>query len=79
MAGKCAIVGASTAESIGGWGGTVPIGGAHGTERAGERTGSRADERGPWDSERRCARAEETGADRSAPPGSERERERARS
>jgi hypothetical protein len=58
--------------------GGVPTGGAHGTKRAGKRTGSRADDWGPWDSERRPACAEETGADRSAPPGSERERERAR-
>jgi hypothetical protein len=56
--------------------GGVPTDEARGTERAGERTGSRADERGLWDSERRPVCAEETDADRSAPPGSERERAR---
>jgi hypothetical protein len=40
---------------------TVPTGGAHGTKRVGERMVSRADERGPWDSERRSACAKETG------------------
>jgi hypothetical protein len=48
---------------------TVPIGGAHITEKAGERMVNRADERGPWDSERRHACAEETGADKSSPTG----------
>jgi hypothetical protein len=57
------------------FGGAVLTGGAHRTEREGERTGSRADKRGPQDSERRRACAEESGADRSAPPGSEWERE----
>jgi hypothetical protein len=56
----------------------VPTGEAHRTERAGERTGNRADGRGPRDSEGRPACAEETSADRSAPPGSKRERESAR-
>jgi hypothetical protein len=36
------------------FGGTVPTGGAHGTERVGERTSGRVDEWGPRDSERRC-------------------------
>ena len=57
------------------WGETVPTVGPHGTKRAGEQIVSRADEPGPWDSERRRACAEESGADRSAPPGSEWERE----
>jgi hypothetical protein len=47
---------------------------AHKKERAGKRMVSRAEERGPRDSERRHTCAEETGADKSAPPGSERER-----
>jgi hypothetical protein len=51
MAGKRADVGGSTTESAGGSRGTVSTGRAHGTERVGERTGSRADERGPWDRE----------------------------
>jgi hypothetical protein len=37
------------------FGGTVPTGGAHGTEKEGERMGSRADEWGPRDSEIRHA------------------------
>jgi hypothetical protein len=76
VAEKRSVVGASTVESAGGSGGTALTGGAHGTERAGERTGSRADERGPWDRERRLACTEKTSADKSAPPRSERERER---
>jgi hypothetical protein len=60
------------------FGGTVLTGGAHGTERAGERTGERtgsqADERGPRDNERRCTCTDEIGANKSAPPSSERER-----
>jgi hypothetical protein len=57
-------------------GGTVPIGGAHGTERAGERTGSQADEWGPRDSERRCARG--GNRRRQVGPTGQREGERAR-
>jgi hypothetical protein len=45
-------------------------------EEAGERTGFCADERGPQISERRRARSDEFGADKSTPPGSEREREK---
>jgi hypothetical protein len=46
----------------------------HRSARAGERTGSRADERGPRNNEGRCACVERTSADRSTPAGSERER-----
>jgi hypothetical protein len=62
----------------GGSGRTGPTGGAHRIERAGERTGSSADERGPRNRgrESRRACAKETGTDRTAPPGSERERGR---
>jgi hypothetical protein len=74
VAGKRADMCASMAESACGSGLTVPTHGAHGTERAGERTGSGADEQGPLDNERRRVCAEETGADKSAPPGSERKR-----
>jgi hypothetical protein len=44
---KRTVVGVTPAESAGGsgGGGTVPTGGAHETERAGERMGSRVDER----------------------------------
>jgi hypothetical protein len=62
VAGKCAVVGVSTAESAGCSGETVSTGGAHRTKKAGERMVSRADERGPRDSERRRACAKETGA-----------------
>jgi hypothetical protein len=48
----------------------------HRSARAGERTGGRADERDPWDSERRCVCVEEIGADKSDPLGSKRERGR---
>jgi hypothetical protein len=71
------VMGACTAESACGSGGTVPTSGAHGTERAGERTGSRADEQGPRNRERRLACVEKNGAGKSAPPGSVRERESA--
>jgi hypothetical protein len=54
--------------------GTVPTSRAHRIERVGERTGNRADERGSRDSERRCVCEEEIGADKSAPPDTERER-----
>jgi hypothetical protein len=78
VAGKCAVVGVSTADSAcGSGGGTVLTGGAHRTERAGERIGSRADERGPWVRERMRVCTEEIGAKKLAPLGSERERERA--
>jgi hypothetical protein len=55
-------------------GGNGPTDGTHGSARAGERTGGRADEQGLWDSEGRCTCAEEIGADKSVPLGSERER-----
>jgi hypothetical protein len=78
MARKCLVVGASTAERAGGSAGTVPTGGAHRTkrQRASEHisaltSGARGTER-----ERASACAEGTCADRSTPPGSERERER---
>jgi hypothetical protein len=79
MVGKHTVVGATTAESAGGSGGrgAVPTGGAHGTERVGERTGTRADERGPRDRERRLACVEKTGADKSVPSRNKRERQRA--
>jgi hypothetical protein len=48
---KRAVVGASTAESVVGSGETVPTGGAHKTERGGERTSSRDDEQGLRDRE----------------------------
>jgi hypothetical protein len=60
----------------GGLGEKGPTDGTHGSARAGERTGGRADERGPWDSERRCTSTEEIDTDKSAPLGSEREREK---
>ena len=41
-----------------------------------EQTGGQADERSPQDSERNCACMEEFGTDKSAPLGSEREREK---
>jgi hypothetical protein len=50
--------------------------GTHRSVRANERTGGRADKRDPWSSERGCVRVGEIGADKSAPLGSERERER---
>jgi hypothetical protein len=53
---------------------TSPTNGTHGSARTDERTGGQADERTPRDSERKCARTEEFGADKSAPLGSERER-----
>jgi hypothetical protein len=56
----------------------VPTCRAHETERACERTDNQADERGPRDRGSRRACAEGTGVNRSAPPGSERERERVR-
>jgi hypothetical protein len=59
---------------VGGLGGKGPTYETHGSVRAGERTGARADERGPRDSEGRCACAEEIGADKLAPLGSEREK-----
>jgi hypothetical protein len=79
-----AVVGASTAG--GGGGGQI---GGEGSDRrtprvregAGERTGFCADERDPLISERGQARADGFGADKSTPPGNERERgkgERAR-
>jgi hypothetical protein len=52
MAGKCVVVGVSTAESAGGSGGTVPTGGAHGTERAVSEWAVSAYARGPRDRER---------------------------
>jgi hypothetical protein len=60
----------------GGLEGKSPTDGTHGSTRAGEQTSGRADERGPRDSGRRCARVEEIGADKAAPLGSERERGR---
>jgi hypothetical protein len=64
MAEKRVVVDASTAESVGGSGGWFRQVGP--TEHR---------ERGPWDRERMLACAEENGTDKSAPPGSERERE----
>jgi hypothetical protein len=52
---------------------------AHEQARAGERTGVRADERGPRDREKGCAHAKEIGVDKAAPLGSEREREERKS
>jgi hypothetical protein len=54
--------------------GMVPTGGTHGSARTDERTGFCADERGPRNRESERACMEETCADRSTPPGSERER-----
>jgi hypothetical protein len=53
---------------------TILTGGTHVPAKANDRMGGRADERGPRDSEREHARADEFGADRSAPLGSKRER-----
>jgi hypothetical protein len=78
-ASACVVGAESTAtrgSCAGGSGGKGPTDGTHGSARAGERTGCRADERGPRDSERKCARAEEIGVDKSSPLGSEREREK---
>jgi hypothetical protein len=61
---------------VGGSGRTSLIDGTHESERKDERTGGQDDERTPRDSERKCARTEEYGAEKSAPLGSEREREK---
>jgi hypothetical protein len=53
-----------------------PTDGTHGSARTGERTGDQADKRTPRDSERKCVCTEEFGADKLAPLGSERGRER---
>jgi hypothetical protein len=50
--------------------------GTHVPAKANDRTGGQADERGPWDNERKHARAYEFGAGRLAPLGSVREGER---
>ena len=55
-------------------GGTVLTSGTHGSARTDEWTGFCADGRGPQDSERKHTHMEEFGADKSTPPGSERER-----
>jgi hypothetical protein len=47
VAEKHAVVGATTAESADSWRGTIMTVRAHRTERAGERTGNRADEWSP--------------------------------
>jgi hypothetical protein len=52
-----------------------PTDGTHRSARANERMGGRASKWDLWDSERSCASAGEVGADKSAPPGSGRERE----
>jgi hypothetical protein len=54
---------------------TVLAGRIHVSAKANDRTGGRADEQGPRDSERKNAHADEFGADRPGPPGTERERE----
>jgi hypothetical protein len=80
-ASACVVGAESTAtrgSCTGGSEGKGPTDGTHGSMRAGERTSGRADERGPRDSGRRCARVEEIGADKAAPLGSDRERGRER-
>jgi hypothetical protein len=52
MARKRIVVDASTTEGTSSSRGAVPTGGTHGSARAGERTGDRADEWGPRDKER---------------------------
>jgi hypothetical protein len=76
VAGKHAVVCASMTESASGSGGTVPTGGAHGTERAVERTGNRADEQGPRDREN--ARMRGGNSRRQVGPTGQREGERER-
>jgi hypothetical protein len=72
------VVGAEsmvTRESCaGGSGGKGPTDRTHESARAGEQTGGWADKRGPRDRESKRACVERTDADRSTPPGSERER-----
>jgi hypothetical protein len=55
---------------------TVLTDGTHVLVKANNQTGGRADERGPQDSDRKHAHADEFVADRPAPLGSERERGR---
>jgi hypothetical protein len=55
-AASACIVGAESTVThgscVGGLRGKGPTDGTHGSTRAGERTGGRANERGPWDNER---------------------------
>ena len=60
----------------GGSEGKGPTDGTHRSARANERTDGRAGKRDPWYNERGCVRVGEIGADKLAPLGSERERER---
>jgi hypothetical protein len=71
-----AVVGASTGECTGGSEGKGPTDGPHGSEREWASEWVSADERDPQISERGQARADGFGADKSTPPGSEREREK---
>ena len=79
MAAAC-VVGADCTEKrrscTGGSEGKGPIDGTHRLARAHERTSGRASKRDPWYNERGCVRVGEIGADKLAPLGSERERER---
>jgi hypothetical protein len=78
VAGKCAVVGASTTESASGSGrGAVMIDEAHGKDRAASKRAVSADARGPWEREK-GAHARGVGADSSVPLARERERERER-
>jgi hypothetical protein len=54
-------------EERGRFGGTILTSGTHGSAKTDELTGFCADERGPQDSERKHARVEEFGIDKSAP------------
>jgi hypothetical protein len=74
------VVGADCTEKrrscTGGSEGKGPTDRTHRLARAHERTSGRASKRDPWYSERDCVRVGEISADKSAPLGSERERER---
>jgi hypothetical protein len=61
---------------MGGSEGKGPTDGTHRSARANERMGGRAGKRDQWYSERSCGRVGEIRADKSAPLGSEREREK---
>jgi hypothetical protein len=77
VAGKHVVVGASTVESAIGSGGRFRR--AEPTEQRGQASERAAElTSGAHRTERRLACAEKAGADKSSPPGSERERERAR-
>jgi hypothetical protein len=78
VASACVVCAKSTTthrSCTGGSEGQGPTDRTHRSARVNERTSGRAGKRDPRDSERSCVSAGEVGADKSAPPGSGRERE----